>query len=89
MEVNANIRTGGVGGPTPAARPTPAASTASDSSSFTSTAAIEKALASLPDVRSEAVERARTLTSNVSYPPLETIRKISKLLAINIDSKPE
>jgi hypothetical protein len=89
MEINTNLKAGGVGSPTPPARAAAAAAVVGDTSTFTSTAAIEKALASLPDVRAEAVERARTLTSQVSYPPLETIRKISKLLAIKIPSDGE
>jgi len=83
MEVNTNLNVGGVGGPTPPKRP--AASRPSDAASFTSSAALDKALKSLPSTRADAVERARTLTSDVNYPPLETIRKISRLLAIHIE----
>jgi hypothetical protein len=47
---------------------------------------VERALKNVLDTRAESVDRARGLIADVSYPPLETIRKISRLLAIKIAS---
>lgn len=88
MEVNTNLNAGGIGGPVPPRRAA-AAPKAAATANFTSSDALEQAVKNLPSSRSDAVERARTLTSDVNYPPLETIRKISRLLAIKIDSAQE
>jgi hypothetical protein len=49
---------------------------------------LDQALASVPDVRPEVVERARNLVNLVQYPPAETMRKIARLLAMEIERNP-
>lgn len=53
-----------------------------DQVNFSATEAVDKALSATPDVRAEEVERARQLIGDPSYPPPETIRKLSELLAV-------
>lgn len=60
-----------------------------DSASFGDAAAVDGAFQQTPDVRPEAVTRARALGSDVKYPPLETIRAIANLLAMKIDETEE
>jgi hypothetical protein len=50
---------------------------------------LEKSLHDTPDSRPEAVEKARQLINDVQYPPQETIKKISHLLAIKLKSDSE
>jgi hypothetical protein len=54
---------------------------ASEGVSFSNTEALNQALAATPDVRSEAVERGRSLVSDRHYPPDEMIRKLATFLA--------
>jgi hypothetical protein len=89
MEVNANFGTSGIGGPVPPKRSAANGKKAVETASFASSAAMDKTLKNAPDSRPEAVDRAKGLISDVAYPPLETIKKISKLLAININSDKE
>lgn len=49
-------------------------------------AAVNRALQATPAVRPEVVERARTLVGDPTYPPRETILKLSHLLAMNLPS---
>jgi hypothetical protein len=58
----------------------PAKSPASDSASFQGTDAVNTALQLAPEVRPEAVARARMLIADAQYPPASTINAISKLL---------
>ena len=86
MKINANISANGINSSVPVKRP--AANVAGeDGVSFQDSAVLESALDKLPETRAEAVERARNLIGNVHYPPEETIRKISHLLAIQLDSR--
>ena len=50
---------------------------------FSRSERLNRALALTPDVRAEEVERAEGLVQDVHYPPQETIRRISQLLALN------
>jgi ClpP class serine protease len=59
--------------------------TGTDAAVFAQSQALDKALASTPDVRSDAVEEARDKVSLSDYPPAETIKKIATLLAKNIE----
>jgi hypothetical protein len=47
--------------------------------------ALTHALRMTPEIREEIVRRATELVGEPSYPPEETIRKISDLLAIQLD----
>lgn len=86
MEVGTNLNVGGVNEPVQPRRAASKAAKAEESVSLTSSAAVERALKNVLDTRAESVDRARGLIADVSYPPLETIRKISRLLAIKISS---
>lgn len=54
--------------------------------SFASTNALESALKSLPDVRTDAVARARQLINDPSYPSAETVKQLSNFLAGKLQS---
>lgn len=43
---------------------------------------LESALKATPGTRSSEIERARALVADPSYPPVETLSKISNLLAL-------
>jgi hypothetical protein len=86
MEVNPNAGTG------PAQRVlgkqafrSSAKPSAADSVFFQGADAIGNALQQTPDVRPEAVQRARALTGGMEYPPLPTIRAISHLVASKLN----
>jgi hypothetical protein len=85
MEINTNISAGVVNG---AIAPKRAAvlKPRSDRVTFDDSAALNSSLENIPDTRAAAVQRARDLIGDVTYPPEETIRKLSLLLAIKLDS---
>lgn len=57
---------------------------AADGAAFERSAALNRSLADLPDVRRQVVERARRLIEDTSYPPQEAINKIADLLAMTL-----
>ncbi len=57
------------------------ASSGNEDARFARTDALHKAYSAVPDVRAEAVARAKALVASPSYPPPETIRKIANVLA--------
>src|SRR5882724_7178561 len=89
MKINTNnLGTGAVNGATPPA-PRPASGTAqpaTDGASFPKSVALNRALGEVPNSRPEVVERAKSLISDVNYPPLVIIRKLSALLAIHLNA---
>src|SRR5262245_50802737 len=62
---------------------------AQDEVAFEDTRALTTALQETPAVRAEVVRRAAELVGDVNYPPPETIRMISHLLAIQMHSDGE
>jgi hypothetical protein len=58
--------------------------TAAERISFEGAAAVERALARTPDVRQEVIEHAKRLVGDPTYPPPETIRRLSQLLAMRL-----
>jgi len=60
--------------------------TNSDRADFSDTTAIRDALSELPDSRTEVVALGKDLVSKPSYPPAETIQKISNLLAMRMQT---
>jgi hypothetical protein len=64
--------------PPPAARPR---ARSADRAEFRHADALRHALDQAPDLRQDAVERARDLFHQVRYPPVEIIERISRLLA--------
>jgi hypothetical protein len=84
MEIQPNQRTSSLN---PAAvakarvrRPEPA----SDQVSLAGSAAVNRALENTPDKRVELVQRARNLVGDPTYPPRETIHRLSELLALRL-----
>lgn len=55
--------------------------------SFAATSNIDQALRDLPAVRIEVVERAQRLAGDPTYPPRETIQKLSQLLALSLPTE--
>jgi len=55
-----------------------------DRTDFSDTTAIREALDELPDSRPEVVNVGKTLVSQPEFPPAETIKRISTLLAMKI-----
>jgi hypothetical protein len=89
MKINPNTNPVRVDGAQP---PKPAASAkvpATEADAFAGSAAVNSALRNSPDSRPEAVDRARTLINDPSYPGPETLQKISQLLAGQIGSPNE
>lgn len=71
-----------------ASQPSPARSRADVSPEaapvFEETRALEAALGETPDVRPEMVARGQALVGSVDYPPVETMQKLARLLALNL-----
>ena len=63
-------------------KPTP---TVYDQMAIENARALTRALGETPEIRDEIVRRATELVGEPSYPPPDTIRKISHLLAIQMD----
>ena len=92
MEVNPNISAGAVQKVT--AKPvatTSAKAAVTDSASFGRTDAVSSGLQQIPDVRADAVAKARSLLNDDNYPPQVVLNAISKLIAtkLNQDSPQE
>ncbi len=90
MEIHPYLNLGPVGRavPTKQSGP-PAKANSSDAVQLGKTAELEQALENLPDVRAEAVQRGKALVNDANYPPPETIRKISHLLALKLQEPEE
>ena len=81
MKINSNtnpVRVDGAQLPKPAA---PTKPTVAEADAFAGSTAVTSALRNLPDSRPEAVDRARLLINDPSYPGPELLRKVSQLLA--------
>ena len=61
-----------------------AAQAAQDEVAFENSRALTTSLQNTPESRDDVVRRATELVGDVNYPPRETIRMISHLLAIQI-----
>lgn len=61
----------------------------SDTTSFQHAEALDQSMQATPEVRPEAVARAKALISEVRYPGDETIRGIASLLALKLDTAAE
>ncbi len=80
LQINNNMKVGGVNGVISAKR-SPAAVRTSATDPFASSTALEGALKSLPDSRADAVDRAKQLINDPSYPSADMIKKLSSFLA--------
>ncbi|MCC6233728.1 MAG: hypothetical protein IT580_13845 [Verrucomicrobiales bacterium] len=85
MEVHANNNTNGVD-PVRFSRTAPRrpAEPTQDQTSFEGVNAVNRALEATPASRSEAVDRATGLIGDLTYPPRETIQRLSHLLALKL-----
>lgn len=84
MEVQSNHAAGGIN-PTQSVRTEARRTKESiEETNFAQSAAVEQALQKTPEIRTEAVDRARALAGQVNYPPPETIRRLSNLLAMHL-----
>lgn len=64
-----------------------AAQAAEDEVAFENSRALTTALQNTPESRDDVVRRAAELVGDVNYPPPETIRMISNLLALQIQAE--
>jgi len=86
MEINMKINTGGIPATTHAKRSAPKPLSPSGGDAFASSNALEGALKNVPDVRPEAVARARQLINDPNYPSADTVRQLSNFLAGKLQS---
>lgn len=87
MEISFHLgNLGAAGGarPVPRAAEDETSTVARDEVALENSRALTQALHETPAVRSEVVRRATELVGESTYPPPETIRKISHLLAIQM-----
>jgi hypothetical protein len=84
MEINSNMNAGGINPLIPARRAVSGSSAKADRAGFASSAALDGALKQIPDVRPEAVDRARDLISDPDYPSADTVSKLSDFLAAKL-----
>ena len=85
MEINNSMNVSGLNGSIPPERAVTAAKSGSaDSASFAGSSALQGALSALPDSRPDAVERARQLISDPTYPSPQAIRQLSQFLVSNL-----
>jgi hypothetical protein len=88
MEINFHLRSLDASGTSLVSKPgSRAARFAEDEVAFENSRALTTALHNTPESREAAVRRAIELVGDVNYPPPETIRMISHLLAIQIQSE--
>jgi hypothetical protein len=98
MQIDSDMSTGGVNGPT-APRGTGATAKtsskglavkkAAEGASFSGAAGLEEALQTTPDVRPAAVDRARGLVNDAQYPPPETVKQLATFLASRLSPPAE
>jgi hypothetical protein len=85
MEINFHLRSLDATGTSLVSKPgSRAVQAAQEEVAFENSRALTTALQNTPESREDVVRRATELVGNVNYPPPETIRKISHLLAIQI-----
>ncbi len=86
MQVDPKLTTSAIGRPDTSQPLIRKAKTDSDYATFSRTEALHKAYSDVPDVRAEAVSKAKELVSSSTYPPPETIKRISNLLAMQLSA---
>ena len=84
MRVNLNSEASAVTA-TPGTTAAPEPRLGQDKVALTATESLNRSLEQTPEVRAEKVAEAKALIQDGSYPPEVIIRKISALLAIEID----
>jgi hypothetical protein len=89
MEINNNMKVGAVNGVITAKRSPAVARASGATDPFASSTALESALKSLPDSRPEAVDHARELINDPSYPSADVVKKLSGFLADKLTANAE
>ena len=89
MQVNTNLNTASIAKVTTEAPVRTAPARPVSETEFSATDALNNALDQTPDVRPDAVARAANLVSDKDYPPLEIIRRLSRLFARGADNAGE
>lgn len=90
METSFHVNSVNAAGSAPAARAVTASRVSQtsraveDDVAIENTRALRKALDDTPYLRDEVIKRAAAMVGDVTYPPPETIRMISHLLAIKL-----
>ena len=88
MEISFHLRSLDAVGTTYVSKPgSRETKTTQDEVAFENSRALTTALQNTPESRDELVRRATEMIGNVNYPPAETIRMISHLLAIKMQSE--
>ena len=89
MEISFHLRSLDASGASLVSKPGGRATRATEEEvAFENSRALTTALHNTPESRADVVRRATELVGNVNYPPPETIRMISHLLAIQIQGDP-
>lgn len=87
MEINTKLNAGGVNKVAPSRQRAEAANkTPASADAFASSTALEVALNNISAVRPEAVDRARGLINDPSYPSDDTIKQLAGFLAAKMQS---
>ncbi|MDB6020632.1 MAG: hypothetical protein JWQ04_489 [Pedosphaera sp.] len=84
MEINANMNAGGVNPLIPAKRPAAGVKPMAEDNAFASSTALEETLKKIPDLRPQAIDRARDLISDPNYPTSENLKQLAKFLAAKL-----
>ncbi len=86
MNINTNYGTNGVTGPSTPKSVAKKADQSTAGVSLEGFSALQATLSAVPDVRPEAVDRAKQLISDPSYPSAGIIKQLSVFLAQNLSS---
>ncbi|MBL9137224.1 MAG: hypothetical protein JNK85_15230 [Verrucomicrobiales bacterium] len=84
MEVQSNHPAGGINPASTVRTEARRTKEPTEQVNFAQSAAVEQALQKTPEIRTEAVDRAKALVGSINYPPPETIRRLSNLLAMHL-----
>jgi hypothetical protein len=87
MNINSNFSTKEVTGTSPTKPVVKRNSQSVGSVSLDGSSALDAALGAVPDVRPEAVDRAKQLINDPNYPSQDVIKKLSSFLAQNLSSQ--
>jgi len=86
MQIDPKLTTGAVGWVGAAQAVARRGNVAADKATFADTEALNNELHKVPDVRSDAVAKAKALVAQASWPPAETIKRLANLLAMQLSN---
>lgn len=89
MQIHTNLASGGLNKVVGAEVKARSANLEKSQVSFAESDSLDQSLTKIPDVRTEEISRARALVADPSYPPRETIRRLSNLLALEMVGRTE